>query len=58
MGIFFSNDEMVMIAPGRFDEKDREKLRIIAGLYEAPEYGVEEPENLSLFDDMEDEDDE
>lgn len=57
MGIFFSNDEMVMIAPGRFDEKDREKLRVIASLYAAPEYGVEEPENLSLFDDMEDTDD-
>lgn len=53
MGLWFSGDELVMIAPGKFDEKDREKLSAIAKLYEHQDYLVDEPENVSMFDDME-----
>ena len=53
MGLWFSGDEMVVIAPGRFDIKDEEKLKAIAKLYEHQDYLVDEPENVSMFDDME-----
>lgn len=53
IGVWKCVEELVMIAPGVFDPEDQKKLRRIAELYAQPRTMPEdEPENLSMFDDL------
>lgn len=57
MALFSLADEQLTIALGEFGDDDRKKLQKIAEMYMKQEiHEVVEPENLSLFDDMGDED--
>lgn len=57
MALFALADEKLTVAPGRFGTEDTVKLQKIAEMYMKP--GIHElvlPENLSLFDDLSEED--
>lgn len=56
MALFALADEKLTIAPGRFGADDTRKLQKIAEMYKKQElHEVVPPENLSLFDDMNEE---
>ncbi|MBP3633153.1 MAG: hypothetical protein J6J43_01100 [Oscillospiraceae bacterium] len=56
MALFALGEEQLTIAPGEFGDEDHKKLCNIAEMYMKQElHEVVEPENMSLFDDMEQE---
>lgn len=56
MALFALADEKLTVAPGRFGAEDTRKLQKIAEMYMKQEiHEVVEPENLSLFEDIDEE---
>ena len=54
MGYWTVSEDVVVIASGKFSYEDSARLRAFVHMYkDTPTYGDEEPENLSLFDDLE-----